>query len=126
MSVGVEEIDAQHRSFIGILNEMMAFFDSGRAEAAAGPMIEGLCAYAEYHFATEEKYFTMFAYELADEHIAEHRRMAARLAEFRRAHLERGEHVIGELFAFAANWLTDHLMKQDHKYIACFHEHGLY
>ncbi|MFA6604207.1 MAG: bacteriohemerythrin [Patescibacteria group bacterium] len=126
MSIGIQEIDAQHQSFVATLNEMMALFESGNADAVAGPIIDGLCAYAEYHFATEEKYFLMFDYELAAEHIIEHRRMAERLAQFRRAHFERGEHIIGELFVFAADWLTEHLMVQDRKYVECFHEHGLY
>jgi len=126
LSVNVREIDGQHRTFISIVNELLACIEDGCNREVVGLIIRKLDSYAQYHFATEEKYFTLFKFELAAEHVGLHQDMLKRLRGFRERHFEKGQEVIGEFFAFVADWLTDHFMVQDKKYVKCFNEHGLF
>ena len=55
-----------------------------------GAILRQLTAYTTFHFATEEKYFDKFAYELAVEHKEQHRQLLAKVNEFnQRFDLER-------------------------------------
>jgi len=125
LSVHVREIDEQHQKFIGLLNDLTASIDHDGGKSAADEHLGALEDYALLHFATEEKYFEKFGYPGAQEHVEEHRRMLDQLRGYRRD-LERGEDVIGVMFAFAANWLVDHLRKMDMKYGQWFNDHGLF
>jgi len=125
MSVGVRSIDAQHQTFISIINELEMIVDPEKKEFVTGLTLNEIETYSTYHFMTEEKYFALFDYELAKEHVEEHRKMTGQIKEFRRRFFEERQDVSAELMAFCQDWLNDHLMKQDKKYTKCFNEHGL-
>lgn len=125
LEFGIQVIDEQHRTFIGMINELSSLIDGDGSRQAFDNLIERLFAYAGMHFDTEEKYFHDFNYELAAEHIAEHDIMRDRLRIFRRDFQKSGREIAGELFFFTVEWLSDHLVKQDRKYVSCFKAHGL-
>jgi len=125
LTLGIPVIDEQHRSFVGMINELSGLIDADGSRKAFEELIERLFAYAGTHFDTEEKYFHLFQYEFAAEHIAEHDKMRDSLRVFRRDFQKSGREMAGELFVFTVEWLSDHLMKQDKKYVSCFKAHGL-
>lgn len=125
LSVGVAVIDAQHKRFIELLNELSLAISETRGEEVLDKVLDGLDQYAKYHFATEEKYFKEFKYEWAEEHIKEHRKFVEKLedmkSEYARDHLK----MAIALMTFMVNWLTNHLETMDRKYVPCFSQHGL-
>lgn len=125
LSVGVKEIDEQHQMFLGILNELCDILANARPIPEIADVLRQLTAYANFHFATEEKYFDKFHYELADEHKEEHKKLLARVMEFNKRFETEGETILPELLDFLEDWLVDHLSEQDKKYVKCFSEHGL-
>lgn len=125
-SVGVEEIDDQHKRFFALIGELFQANDSGVDTETLPPyLLKELAAYAEYHFATEEKYFDLYHYEHAEEHKSEHRMFKERVAELTTHHESGGADTIALLAEFMGDWLANHIAQSDKKYMQCFKEHGL-
>ena len=54
-SVGVEELDNQHKALMNVLNELHAASMRGKASEVAGPLIRRIVSIATEHFASEER-----------------------------------------------------------------------
>ncbi|MFZ2193048.1 MAG: bacteriohemerythrin [Candidatus Moraniibacteriota bacterium] len=127
--VQVEEIDNQHKYFIELLNELYDTILHKKSASEIQELFVKLDDYAVLHFKTEEEYFDLFHYELADEHKKEHKKLLKKAREFKKHyqnHPEKIYDILAELFDFLENWLVDHLANQDRKYIDCFKKNGLH
>jgi hemerythrin len=125
LSVEVELIDEQHKHFIAIINKLYAAVESGRSSEQIETVLSELQEYAKYHFETEEKYFEMFKYEGAVEHIAEHQKLTKRLEHLISDQKLGKKTVVIETIYFLEDWLKNHLSQLDRKYVECFKDHGL-
>jgi len=126
ISVNVKEIDDQHKHFLGILNNLYDAIYKIKLKEKLGELLNELSDYTDIHFATEEKYFDQFHYDLADEHKKEHNQLKAKVAQFNERFKTEGEDVAAELVDFLEDWLLDHLENQDKKYSKFFNEQGLF
>jgi hemerythrin len=124
-SVGIREIDDQHKYFISLLNNLYNAIVAAEKREELRGHFEALKDYAEKHFATEEKYFDEFCYDGAEEHKAKHREIRDEIKRIE--NMAEGKEIdfYGSLVYFLNDWLEDHLQKMDQKYKDCFHEHGL-
>ena len=61
-SVGVEEIDSQHKDLFERINKLDSAMKLGRAKEEVVRLIEFLDTYAVIHFSAEEKYMTDYDY----------------------------------------------------------------
>lgn len=125
-SVGVEEIDEQHKRFFSLIGELFHANDSGVTEETIAPyLLKELDAYAEYHFATEEKYFDLFHYEGAELHKAQHQGFKDRVQEILAQHERREGDTVSTIAEFMEDWLVSHISNSDKRYVACFKQHGV-
>jgi len=124
-SVGVKEIDNQHKKFIEIMNSLYAAVYAGEDKDKLAEILLNLTNYKDNHFELEEKYFDLFHYEYAVEHKAEHQKLREKVAAFYTQFKEGKTDVTAELMDFLENWLVDHLANQDQKYAECFKKNGL-
>lgn len=125
MSVNSVEIDNQHKMLVGFLNEMyQAFIDREHTEKV-GPIIERLKEYALYHFDTEEKYFSAFSYDGAQKHIDEHQQFRGKVQEFVLKYRKNSNALTYDVMNFLRNWLNNHIMDTDRKYMDCFSKNGV-
>jgi hemerythrin len=123
MSVQVKEIDEQHKRLVSILNRAYEAEKGGR-EPEFERIVNELMEFARVHFSTEEKYFDEFNYKGAKEHKAEHAGLLLRVLELRQK-LDRNAMEGRELLDFLREWMENHFMAVDQKYVDCFKEHGL-
>jgi len=123
LSVGMNDIDAQHKHFIDIINKTNDAVDTGAPRGAQKKVLDDLIGYGRYHFETEEMYFVKFKYPHAREHMAEHAKLLEKVILFYNR-FESGENVASELLSFLKSWLTDHLQKHDMKYSEYFKKKG--
>ncbi len=123
VSVQVKDIDDQHKKIVEIVNKGYEYLKKKNLEKIQD-LLDELIEYARYHFSTEEKYFEEFDYEGKKEHIEEHIIILQEVLEYDKR-LKDGEDIAEEFFNFIKEWLEDHLMTMDHKYIKCFKENGL-
>lgn len=125
LSVGIEEIDNQHKKLIELINELHSAMRERRAKDALGKIINGLKDYAVEHFTTEEKYFDQFNYLNSGSHKKEHQNFIAKVNDFKSG-FDKGKIMLSmEIMDFLKDWLISHIQKIDMAYAPFFHEKGL-
>lgn len=123
-SVGVKEIDSQHKYFIETINQFGDAVISGNKKKIDS-VLDKLLKYTVFHFDTEEKYFDEFNFDGAAEHKAKHAEMRDEVNGYV-AEMKTDEIATSiKLVEFLHRWLDEHLVEMDHKYVNCFKEHGL-
>lgn len=124
-SVGVFEIDNQHKKLMNSINKLFDAMKQGKANSVLGQIITELVFYSQTHFQTEEKYFDLFNYENTAEHKSIHKGFIAEMAEFK-AGFDSGKITLSlEVFNFLKMWLDEHILGEDKKYEDCFKKNGL-
>lgn len=124
-SVGVELIDSQHKMMFKTINHLIDVLRGLPKAEELNKIISDLVEYKKYHFATEEKYFVEFGYERTAEHTEKHKMFSEKLELLTRESNGNTLVLAFGLVDFLEDWLIDHLMVEDQKYVACFREHGL-
>jgi hemerythrin len=114
MSVGVEEIDDQHKHLFKIFNKIQ----DKETEEALNDFIE----YTRVHFTTEEEYFEKTKYPGAEEHANIHAEITKKLLSFSNSFKEQDEEKINEFLEEFSKELLDHLFEEDSKYAKYFEE----
>lgn len=114
LSVGVDEIDAQHRELFRRAAGLLEGLRRGEPAEIAG-LVDFLHAYAVEHFGAEEHFMRTTRYPGYVRHKAEHDRFIADLLAFAREHDAKGA---GAFLAVKMNrwlvqWLTEHVSGTD-------------
>lgn len=117
-SIGVASVDEEHKRIIEMINAAYAAFkDTGDSECVRG-IVDGMRAYAESHFLTEETLMGEHGYPEADRHLAEHAYFRQKLEEIDNAHAQATDGVAPDpvqLYQFLSKWLISHIMHCDRK-----------
>lgn len=115
-SVGVPEIDTQHRRLLDVINKLHEAMHMGGKPAALKAVTDELVAYTRYHFSYEEQMLSRAAYPGLDEHQRKHRSMVAQVERFA-AEVTSGQASVSlKLMSFLKDWLTRHIMETDQRY----------
>lgn len=118
-SVGLADIDEQHKHFIKILNDVHAKREKKNDDLK--DELNELVEYARIHFTTEEGYFDNWKYPYSDEHKQIHAKLISDVLKFKRR-FDEGENIMEELTDFLKEWLEVHLKIYDGKYAKYFKE----
>ena len=124
-SVGVRELDDQHRELIELLAELARLQREGEGQAHISAALTRLVDYIAEHFAAEESYMVRFSCADLRAHREEHRAFIRKILDFRKDYLEGRETLGEELIAFLMQWLEGHILGTDQGYRECFRENGL-
>jgi len=115
-SVGIREIDDQHKQLINMINELNDAMLAGKGKDALLPVLNKLASYCVSHFAVEEKMFASHAYPESADHIMKHEKMTAKVKDLI-AQVQSGKTTISiDVMNFLKNWLDKHIMETDKKY----------
>ncbi len=71
-SVGVEEIDTQHKELFETINSLDSSMRKGKGRDETNSLIIFLDKYIFFHFSTEEKYMTALGYQRYPHHKIQH------------------------------------------------------
>lgn len=116
LSVGIQEIDEQHKVLVSILNEMHDAVRHNHGPEASLAILDRLIEYTKIHFAVEESLFRIFDYPGYEDHHAEHAALLKE-AQIMRAKVVSGESKVSfKLLHFLRMWLTEHIMGSDMDY----------
>lgn len=113
LSVGVDEIDEDHRKLIhifNILNHAVAEKESPEYLAAT---LEELINCTVWHFSHEERLMLKHRYDETAEHKAEHRDLIESAKELQQEILGANKAVAEEHMVFLERWLTGHILTTD-------------
>ena len=113
-SMGIEEIDTQHRELISLFNRIVTNANAGARWDAVHYQVMDLRRFAEFHFEFEEALMRMYGYKDLDEHAQTHRAFFARLNEIE--YLANKDYVQKEMLRFLSDWLMKHILVADKSY----------
>ena len=113
LSIGVEEIDEDHRKLVGIFNILNhAVIDRESPEYMAA-VLEELINCTVWHFSHEERLMLKHRYEGSGEHKAEHRELIKSAKDLQQGILQADKPVAEEDIGFLERWLTEHILTAD-------------
>jgi len=115
-SVGVTQIDSQHRHIVGLLNGMHDVMSRGAKPNEVAALAQDLMDYTCYHFAAEEKLMEQAGYEGLAAHREKHAAMKAEVERFLAAARTGGASVPIKLMNFLKSWLAKHINGTDKEY----------
>lgn len=124
-SVGITEIDLQHKKLIAMLNDLHEAMGSGKGKETLSKIVKGLMDYTQSHFATEEKYFKQFSYPKTASHVMEHKKFVQEVSDFAKKYEEGKLTLSIEIMKFLKTWLTTHICGVDKEYAPFLKEKGL-
>lgn len=125
LSVDVAEIDKQHQTLVGTLNELHDAMRQGKSKDVMEEIVSRLIDYTSTHFATEERYFDRFGFEHAAEHKKEHADFVKKALEFKNG-FESGKLGLSiDVMQFLSGWISNHIKGSDKKYTELFKANGL-
>ncbi len=124
-SVGVVEIDNQHKKLVNMINELHHAMAEGKGNMNVGDIINRLVDYSVYHFKTEEKYFDKFNYPETEAHKKIHSDFVKKVSIFK-GEFDNNEVMLTiDVLNFLSNWLREHILGEDMDYSDFFIENGL-
>lgn len=114
---GIDEVDAQHRQLVEIINELEAGIGRASIKDLQG-ILSRLKEYAQHHFRTEEGIMEAKTYPGLKDHKAEHRTFVDQLLLFDLDIILASEGLAWEMFHYLRGWLTNHILVVDRKFAA--------
>jgi hemerythrin len=125
LSVGVAEIDKQHKQLIALLEELNDAMEQGRGSEVVGKVLDGVSRYTTIHFGTEEWYFDRFGYPDATDHKREHIYFVGKIHELRAASAAGQFGVSVDVLNLLGDWFLHHIKIVDKAYEQFFRANGL-
>ena len=117
LSVGVPEMDDEHRQFIARVNELNKAIIESEDKATIERMMDLMLMEAAHHFWHEQELLARWNYPETAAHIAKHAELTA---QFERVMKEFAETDISFVWALKGlhvkQLLVEHLLKEDMKY----------
>jgi hemerythrin-like metal-binding protein len=117
LSVGIDEIDADHKKMVDLINELFDGINAGCGKNLIEGILDQLVKYTHSHFAREKQLFAMTAYSEAEAHEREHAKMTAWVlktqAEFKAGTLAAPSL---EVMNYLKDWLFEHILIFDLQY----------
>lgn len=113
LSVGVDEIDEDHRKLIHIFNILNHSVMEGESPEYLAATLDELINCTVWHFSHEERLMLKYRYKGIDEHKAEHRELIQSVKELQQAILQADKPMIDEHIEFLERWLTEHILTAD-------------
>lgn len=117
MSVGVEVLDADHKTLIGLINDLNRSLGDEEEYATLGTVLKALEEYTEHHFAREERVMAACHYPALETHIRLHRHLSQQVHDFRVAYDgDRTTLRAKQCLDFLNQWLIEHICSADMDY----------
>jgi hemerythrin-like metal-binding protein len=113
LSVGVDEIDDDHRKLVSLFNMLNHSIAEGDAPDYLQAVLEELISCTVWHFSHEERLMLKYGYEDIAEHKAEHQELIKSARELQQKILQAGKLVANEDIDFLERWLTGHILTAD-------------
>ncbi|PLX62206.1 bacteriohemerythrin [Sedimenticola selenatireducens] len=120
LSVGIEEIDEQHKVLVGLINRMHDAIHQRHGSAVVEGILAELAEYTRIHFAVEESLMRILNFPGYAEHHDLHEELTEQMVDLQNK-IATCKHAIGfELMHFLKVWLSKHIMEEDMQYSGFF------
>lgn len=117
LSVGIEEIDEQHKVLVNLINRLFDETVVHQADPSVmDEILHELIEYTVIHFAVEESLFRIFDYPETELHTRHHDELKAQVLDIQKKVKLREAVVNTELLIFLKKWLENHILHEDKRY----------
>lgn len=114
-SLGIAEIDAQHRKLFELTALLYNSILDGVDRNSLSELLAELRAYAEHHFSAEE---TLFAnHPEASFHQQIHKAFILKINQFEEGFQSWQENLAEDIHQFLRQWLITHIMETDKRFL---------
>ncbi|HAF45640.1 MAG TPA: hypothetical protein DCK83_12105 [Gallionellaceae bacterium] len=121
-SVGVAELDDQHKGIIDLFTVINAAIDSREGWSDVFFKLEKLREHARFHFAVEVSLMRMHGYSKLAEHVEQHKHFLDKLDQLQMTTLSR--QVTMNTIEYLGNWYSEHMKTQDREFVRYIIDHG--
>jgi hemerythrin len=117
----LEEIDEHHKHLVTLLNSL---YDGivFNTNTDVGNVFDELVAYVKYHFSAEEKLMRDNMYRGYRSHVDKHNEFVKSILDLQDKYHAGAAHVSTDTMLYLKDWLFDHILKADKKYVACINK----
>lgn len=115
-SIGLQEIDNQHKRLIDIINKLHDVLKNDASEPVADSVFFDLHSYTKEHFSAEEASMSESGFPDVDKHAQAHRNLETQLEGYRRKYDAGDKGAAVDLAQFLMTWLVEHMLKMDGEY----------
>ncbi len=123
-SVGVEQIDDDHKQLITLGNDMIKAAVANKGADIVGEVLNELIEYTEGHFGREEELMVKTNYPEYRDHRVKHKRLMNDVFLFKSQYIA-GNVEPSAISRFLIDWIVKHILEEDKEYAEHFHAHGL-
>lgn len=124
-SVGVKEMDAQHKKLIGMINRLIEEQKVLTEPQTIAELLTEMTDYAQVHFRAEEYLLAEYGYEHKALQEKQHQEFIDKTVAFYSA-ADLGPNVLSTaLLDYLRVWLIGHILKEDMKYKEFFNSKGV-
>ena len=120
LSVGIDEIDAQHQALIDLINEMQDAVVEGVERERQLEVLGRLAEYTKIHFAVEESLMRIFGYPDYERHKGQHEGLIRDMLDLQHRLALHQTPVDDSLMRHLMHWLLDHILHSDQDYSRFF------
>lgn len=126
LSVGVEEIDNQHKKLVSLINHLHEAMHSGQGKEAMAVILDRLIQYTAFHFKTEENLMKAHRYPQSVSHSQEHQALVKSVLDLQKGYIDGKTGITLETMNFLKNWLNHHILQIDKLLGKFLNEHGVH
>lgn len=113
LSVGIDEIDDDHRILMDLFNILNQSVTEGDAPDYLAAVLDELIKCTAWHFSHEERLMLKYGYEGMSEHKTEHQELIESARELQQKILQADKSVAEDDLVFLERWLTAHILTAD-------------
>lgn len=113
LSVGIEEIDEQHKEIAKMMNDLNRAIHGGWGKEARDEIIVRLVEYTKVHFVIEESLMSIANYPRLTEHKKQHKDLIDTVKAYIKKYNENPGASNYDFLFFLKKWLIEHIMKSD-------------
>lgn len=112
-SVGNEDVDAQHRQLLAMVNRILTYPAAGDAGETISELLNAMTRYAAEHFSLEEQLMRERGYPGLEAHRAEHLAFRKKTVGFCLGLMAGHGEIAGEMQQFLCDWWRSHILRVD-------------
>lgn len=124
-SVGIDSIDAQHKTLIELINKLQNAVDFATGRDFELAALDELVNYTLTHFRYEEDLMKKHGYPSFEAHRAEHAKMVTRVDRLLEEYRADEDLAMRKALAFVKDWLINHINGTDQQYSDFLIEKGV-
>jgi len=126
LSMGIAEIDNDHKKLLSLINQISDAIDSQQTRQVISDIFDQLEHYTIQHFAREEALLYRCQYDDIESHIKSHQAFSQKIAELKNLLLTNSSRQVAEeVSQLLINWLINHIVAEDLRYIPALNKHNL-